>query len=485
MNKLRINSILFIVGASTNIVVVLMLIPFLFAIITETLGYIEFLSAILMAAVPAVFFMRPGLKRNFEFQTRDIFLITCIIWLVDTTFAAMPFYFMLECSYTDAFFETMSGLTTFGGTVLSDLSSLPPSILLWRSMLQWIGGVGFVVIAVGMLPKLNVGGMKLFQSEASEKNKDTPKATTIAKNIIFIYLILTTLCFFSFYLCDMSVFDAICHAFTTTATGGFSTSDSSMSNFTPQAQWVCICFMLAGSFPFMLIAKSFKRRNPLITFKNQQVSGYLRFIILMCFVLWGILYFSNLFNMEDSIRYAIFNIISIITTSGFSLGEWSSWGSAACLTILIILPIGGCTGSTSGGIKFFRIQIIEILFRKQCHELLHPNAIIAQSYQGYRIDDSLVRSVVAFFLSYVILLIISSMVLAVENVDVVVAITSSMSAISNVGPAFGNPEVSSGIYQNLPALSKWMLCFDMLCGRVEILTVMVLIVPMFWKVGAK
>ncbi len=485
MDRIRLNSILFIMGASTSKVVALMLIPFLYALISETSGYVEFLSAIMLAGIPSIFFMRPGVKTSFEFQTRDIFLITCIIWIVDCTFAALPFYFLLECSYTDAFFETMSGLTTFGGTVFSNLDSLPPAILLWRSMLQWIGGVGFVVIAVALLPKLNVGGMKLFQSEASEKNKDTPKATTIAKSIISVYTILTILCCACFYMCDMNIFDAVCHAFTTTATGGFSTHDASMSYFSPNAQWVCIAFMLAGSFPFMLFVKSIKRRSPSLLFKNQQVIGYMKFIMIMSIVLASVLFFSKSFAFEESLRYALFNVVSIITTSGFSLGNWSSWGALATLIILIILPIGGCSGSTSGGIKFFRFQIIDILFRKQCQELLHPNAIVAQSYQGHRIDDSLIRSVVAFMLSYIFLLITSSMVLAIENVDVVVAITSSLSAISNVGPSFGSPEVVSGSYGQLPSLSKWMLCFDMLCGRVEILTVMVLIVPMFWRIGAK
>ncbi len=485
MDKLRLNSILFIVGISTSKVVTFMLFPFLYALFTETSGYIEFLSAILLAAVPSFFFMRPGVKTDFDFPTRDYFLITCIIWLVDCTFAAMPFYFMLECSYTDAFFETMSGLTTFGGTVLNNLESLPPAILLWRSMLQWIGGVGFVVVAVALLPKLNVGGMKLFQSEASEKNKDTPKATTIAKNIIGVYLILTLLCCLCFHLCGMSLFDAVCHAFTTTATGGFSTSDSSMSRFSPSAQWVCVLFMLAGSFPFMLFVKSVKRRSISTLLGNQQVRGYLRFIGIMSLILTAALLVGSSFSLEEAVRHAVFNVVSIITTSGFSLGNWASWGSFACLVILLILPIGGCTGSTSGGIKFFRLQIIEILFRKQCQELLHPNAVIAQTYQGHRIDDALIRSVVAFLLSYIMLLMVSSMVLAAENVDVVVAITSSMSAISNVGPSFGDAAVSSGCYGQLPDVSKWMLSFDMLCGRVEILTVMVLIVPMFWRDSAR
>ncbi|MBQ8707586.1 MAG: TrkH family potassium uptake protein [Succinivibrionaceae bacterium] len=485
MDALRINSILFIVGASTSKVVTLMLIPFLYALCTETSGYIEFLSASMIAAVPTIFFMRPGVKTSFEFQTKDIFLITCIIWIVDSTFAAMPFYFMLDCNYTDAFFETISGLTTFGGTVFSNLDQLPQSILLWRSMLQWIGGVGFVVIAVALLPKLNVGGMKLFQSEASEKNKDTPKATTIAKNIIIVYIILTVLCFASFCMCGMSVFDAICHAFTTTATGGFSTHDDSMLHFTPEAQWTCILFMLAGSLPFMLFVKSFKRHNPMVVVRNQQVGGYLRCIILMSFILALILLISQKFGAEEAVRYAVFNVVSIITTSGFSLGEWYTWGAVAGLILLILLPIGGCSGSTSGGIKFFRIQIIDILFRRQCQELLHPNAVVAQMYQGHSIDDALIRSVVAFLLSYVFLLIVSSIVLATQNVDLMVAITSSMSAISNVGPSFGNPDVAMGSYGQLTSISKWMLCFDMLCGRVEILTVMVLIVPMFWRIGAK
>lgn len=481
MNKVRINTILFIVGLSLSKVISLMMVPLFYSLITETTGSIEFLSAILSAAIPTIFFMRPGVKTKFEFQTKDIFIITCIIWLVDCTFSALPFYFILDCSYTNAFFETMSGLTTFGGTVFSNLDQLPQSILLWRSMLQWIGGVGFVVLAVAILPKLNVGGMKLFQSEASEKNKDIPKATTIAKNIVGVYIFLTIACFISFLFCGMSIFDAVCHAFTTTATGGFSTHDSSMAYFSSSAQWVCIVFMLLGSLPFLLYAKMVKRRDISCLTNNQQVKGYLKFIFLMTVVLTCFIYFKDLFNLEDSIRYGLFNVVSIITTSGFALGDWSSWGSFSILIILFILPIGGCTGSTSGGIKFFRLQIIDILFRKQCQELLHPTAIIAQSYQEHKIDDALIRSVVAFLLSYAMLLIVSSMIIAIGNVDVIVAITSSVSALSNVGPAFGSIDVINSNYDTLPGISKWVLSFDMLCGRVEILTVLVLIVPMFWN----
>ncbi len=481
MNKVRINTILFIVGLSLSKVMSLMMVPMLYSLFTETPGSIEFLFAILATAIPSIFFMRPGVKTKFEFQTRDIFLITCIIWLVDSSFSALPFIFILDCSYTNAFFETMSGLTTFGGTVFSNLDKLPPSILLWRSMLQWIGGVGFVVVAVAILPKLNVGGMKLFQSEASEKNKDTPKATTIAKNIILVYIFLTIACFASFLLCDMPIFDAACHAFTTTATGGFSTHDSSMGSFSASSQWVCIAFMLLGSLPFLLYAKVIKRKDLSCLLNNQQVKGYVKFIIFMAIILSVCIYSKDMKDIEESIRYGFFNVVSIITTSGFALGDWSSWGSFGILIILFILPIGGCTGSTSGGIKYFRIQIIDILFRKQCQELLHPTAIIAQSYQGHKIDDALIRSVVAYLLSYSMLLVASSMIITIQDVDVIVAITSSMSAISNVGPAFGDPYVINANYNELPSISKWVLSFDMLCGRVEILTVLVLIVPMFWN----
>ena len=283
----------------------------------------------------------------------------------------------------------------------------------------------------------------------------------------------------------MPLFDAVCHAFTTTATGGFSTRDSSMSAFSASAQWVCIVFMLLGSLPFLLYAKMLKRRDLSCLLSNQQVRGYLKFIAFMTAILAIFIYNKDCLNVEESIRYALFNVVSIITTSGFAMRDWSCWGSFGILIILFILPIGGCTGSTSGGIKFFRIQIIDILFRKQCQELLHPTAIIAQSYQGHKIDDALIRSVVAYLLSYAMLLIVSSMIIAAQNVDVIVAITSSISAISNVGPSFGDANVIGGNYANIPSLSKWVLCFDMLCGRVEILTVLVLIVPMFWNTGRR
>lgn len=481
----RLNSILFIVGLSLSKVAIFLLIPSAYAFISETQGAIEFLATSMLSSVLAFLFMRPGTKINLDFKTRDIFLITLIIWIFDCVFSALPFYFILHCSYTNAFFETMSGLTTFGGTVFTDLDSLPHSILLWRSMLQWIGGVGFVVIAVAILPKLNVGGMKLFQSENSEKNKETPKTTTLAKNIIIVYLIATFCCFSCYMFCGMGVFDSICHAFTTVATGGFSTHNASMASFSNDAQWVCITFMVIGSLPFMLFAKCAKRKSLSYLVTNQQVTGYLKFILFTGCILSFYLFLKNNFSLSDSVRIGFFNIISVITTSGYALGDWSSWGALPSMILLFILPLGGCTGGTSGGIKYFRIQIISILFKRQCKELLHPLAIIPQTYNGHQINDSIIRSVVAFFLSYVFVLMASSLLIAIDNIDIMVAITSSMSAISNVGPAYGSPEVIAATYDQLPTLTKWILSADMLCGRLEILTVMVLLLPRIWNLTEK
>lgn len=477
----RINSILFIVGMSLNKIALFLLFPMLYAFFTETPGAVEFLATLLISFVLGVLLARPRTKVNYDLQPNDIFLITLIIWLVDCICFALPFYFILHCSYTNAFFETMSGLTTFGGTIFTDLDNLPPSILLWRSLLQWIGGVGFVVISVAILPKLNVGGMKLFKSEASEKNKETPKASTLAKTIIVVYLIGTICCTLCYVLCDLNWFDAICHAMTTLATGGFSTHNASMSYFAPSAQWVCIIFMIIGSLPFMLYAKCFKRKTLYYLYANQQVAGYIRFTIIISLILAFYLYIRNDFIISDSLRYAFFNVVSIITTSGYALGDWSLWGAFASMIIFAILPLGGCTGGTSGGIKYFRIQIIAVLFKRQCKELLHPLAVIPQTYNGQEINDSIIRSVVAFFLSYVLVLLVSSLLIATHDLDILVAITSSISAISNVGPALGSPEVISATYDHFPDFTKWILSADMLCGRLEILTVMVL----FWNISNK
>jgi trk system potassium uptake protein TrkH len=481
----RLNSILFVVGVSLSKVSGLLLFPCAYAFISETHGSIEFLATSLIAFILAFLFMRPGTTINLDFKTQDIFLITLIIWIIDCLFSALPFYFILHCSYTNAFFETMSGLTTFGGTVFTNLDSLPHSILLWRSMLQWVGGVGFVVIAVAILPKLNVGGMKLFQSENSEKNKETPKTTTLAKNIIFVYIITTTCCFICYMCCGMNYFDAICHAFTTLATGGFSTHNASMGAFNANAQWVCILFMIIGSLPFMLYVKCFKRNSLSYLFKNQQVAGYLKFIVFVGIALSIYLYIKNNFTVGDSLRYGLFNVVSIVTTSGFALGDWASWGEFASMMVLFILPLGGCTGGTSGGIKYFRIQIISVLFKRQCKELLHPLAIIPQTYNGHQINDSIIRSVVAFFLSYMLVLMVSSLIITFDDIDIMVALTSSISAISNVGPSFGSPEVIAATYDHLPTMTKWILSADMLCGRLEILTVMVLFFPKIWNLTEK
>lgn len=485
MDSLRINSVLYVIGLSLTKVICFLLAPLTTSLCTDSRGSTEFLATIIIATIPVVFFLRPGVKTDFDFPIRDVFLITCISWLIDCSVSALPFCFIMGCSYTDAFFETMSGLTTFGGTVFPELDRLPESLHLWRSMLQWIGGVGFIVIAVAILPQLNVGGMKMFRSEASEKHKDSPKAATVAKSILYVYIVLTAACTACYMACGMNFFESLCHAFTTAATGGFSTRDGSMAEFGPGAQWVCIVFMIIGSMPFLLYVKSLKRRDLGYVLNNQQVAGYIIFIIIIASVLMLFLWVKIDLKLSDAVRTSVFSVVSIITTSGFAVCDWTAWGPFATFLILLILPIGGCTGSTSGGIKFFRIQIINILFKKQCQELLHPTAIVAQSYDGNRIDDSLIRSVVAFFLSYIILLTVSCLLVCFDGVDVTVAVTSSISAISNVGPAYGDPAISGGVYQSMPTLSKWVMCFDMLCGRLEILTVIVLFVPRFWKATSR
>ncbi|PXA66606.1 TrkH family potassium uptake protein [Vibrio sp. 11986-1-5] len=479
---LNIRPILFVVGLVLSKLALFMYVPTLVAFFTGTEGFIDFAQALVITHLVAFVCLSVGRTAVFRLNVRDMFLITSLVWTIASAFAALPFVFINHISFTDAYFETMSGLTTTGSTVLSGLDSMAPSILLWRSILQWLGGVGFIVMAVAVLPMLNVGGMRLFQTESSDwSDKSSPRAKTVAKNIVGVYLVLTGLCILGYLLTGMGWFDAVNHAFTTLSTGGYSTSDGSMNHFSYGAHWVAILFMFLGGLPFLLFIAALRKRSLQTIIQDAQVRGFFLLFIITSLVIALWLTIHNGYSLLDALRVAMFNIVSVVTTTGFGLDDFTAWGALPATLFAFLMVSGACSGSTSGGIKVFRFQIGFALLNKQMLKLVHPSGVFVQRYNQRPVNEDIVRSVVAFGLAFFITIILLAGALSAMGLDTVTSISGAITAVANVGPGMGNVIGPSGNFAPLPDAAKWLLSIGMLMGRLEILTILVLFFPAFWR----
>lgn len=479
---LNLKPILFVLGLVLSKLALFMYIPTMVSFLSGTPGFIDFGQSVIITHIAAFIFLSLGRTAKFKLNVRDMFLITSLVWTIASAFAALPFVFINHISFTDAYFETMSGITTTGSTVLSHLDDMAPSILLWRSILQWLGGVGFIVMAVAILPMLNVGGMKLFQTESSDwSDKSSPRAKTVAKNIVAVYLILTALCCFGYIVTGMTLFEAINHAFTTLSTGGYSTSDSSMNQFSSSTHWVATVFMFLGGLPFLLFVSTVTKRRPQELLNDAQVRGFFRLFIVVSSIIAFWLHFHNGYTYLDAYRVSMFNIVSVVTTTGFGLDDFTAWGALPSTVFAFLMMVGACSGSTSGGIKIFRFQIAITLLNKQMMKLIHPSGVFVQRYNQRPVNDDIVRSVVAFGLTFFITIIVISGLLSSLGLDPVTSISGSITAVANVGPGLGHIIGPTGNFAPLPDSAKWILSAGMLMGRLEILTILVLFFPAFWK----
>ncbi|AYV21373.1 MULTISPECIES: TrkH family potassium uptake protein [Vibrio] len=472
----------FVIGLVLSKLALFMYVPTLVAFFTGTDGFLDFGLAVVITHFAAFVCLSLGRTKNFKLSVRDMFLITSLVWTIASAFAALPFVFINHISFTDAYFETMSGITTTGSTVLSGLDNMAPSILLWRSILQWLGGIGFIVMAVAVLPMLNVGGMRLFQTESSDwSDKSSPRAKTVAKNIVLVYLVLTGLCLLGYTVTGMDLFDAINHSFTTLSTGGYSTSDGSMNHFSEGAHWVGTIFMFLGGLPFLLFVAALTKRDPRILLRDAQVRGfgYLFLVSSTVVALW--LFWEDGYALNDAFRVSMFNIVSVVTTTGFGLEDFTAWGPLPSVIFAFMMMVGACSGSTSGGIKIFRFQIAVTLLNKQMMKLIHPSGVFVQRYNNRPVNDDIVRSVVAFVLMFFVTIIVIAAGLSAMGLDPVTSISGSITAVANVGPGMGDIIGPTGNFAPLPDAAKWLLSFGMLMGRLEILTLLVLFFPAFWR----
>ncbi|MBU1281891.1 MAG: TrkH family potassium uptake protein [Gammaproteobacteria bacterium] len=475
--------IAFILGIFLITLAVSMLIPMLTLLLySRTDDLNAFLWSSLATAAAGIAMVIPGRPKDAQLRPRDMYLLTTGSWLVVCIFAALPMVLIHHISYTDAFFETMSGVTTTGSTVLSGLDHASPGLLIWRSMLQWLGGIGFIGMAVAILPLLRVGGMRLFQTESSDwGEKVMPRSHMAAKYILFIYLSLTLIGFLGFWLAGMTPFDAINHAMTSISTGGYSTSDSSLANWSqPAVHWVAVVLMIFGGLPFTLYVATL-RGNRKALLKDHQVRGFLGFLLVtwLIFGTWLWLHSDN--SWLDAFRIVAVNVTSVVTTTGFALGDYTTWGSFAVLLFFYLTFVGGCSGSTSGGLKIFRFQVAYVLLRANLQQLVHPRAVIKQQYNNHNLDEEIVRSLITFSFFFTITIGVIALGLTLLGLDWVTALTGAATAVCNVGPGLGPIIGPAGNFSSLPDAAKWLLTIGMLLGRLEILTVLVLVTRAFWR----
>jgi len=416
-------------------------------------------------------------------NVRQAFILTTSSWMLMPAFAALPLVFAdLQLSYTDAFFEAMSGLTTTGSTVMVGLDGAPPGILLWRSLLQWLGGIGIIVMAVSILPMLRIGGMQLFRMEFAERmEKALPRAAQIGAAIALIYLGLTMICAALYWLAGMTGFSALNHAMTTVATGGFSTHDTSIGHY--ENIWIdviAIAFMILGSLPFLLYLHML-RGQPLAFYRDTQVRWF--FGLLLAFVVMMVVGLMTTagWTAPTAILHGSFNVVSIMTGTGYATDDFGVWGSFAFPIFFFIMFIGGCAGSTTCGIKVFRFAVLYETARVQLRRLLMPHGVFIANYNKRPIPEGVSESVMSFFFLFVTSFALLAVALGMLGLDFVTAASGAATAIANVGPGLGPTIGPAGNFSALPDAAKWLLSFGMLIGRLELFTVLILITPSFWR----
>ena len=414
---------------------------------------------------------------------RQAFLLTTLAWVIVPAFAALPFMFSdLRLSFTDAYFEAMSGITTTGSTVISGLDHAPPGILLWRALLQWLGGIGIVVMAVAVLPMLQVGGMQLFRMESSDTSeKILPRAASIAGALTGLYVGLSALCMLALMAAGLSAFDAMAHAMTTIATGGFSTSDGSIGSFDSVAvDSIVILFMLLGSLPFVLFLQVLRGR-PMMLWRDGQVRAFAGFVVvLVTLVTLWLITFKD-FSPGGALRYGAFNVISVMTGTGFSSTDYGQWGAFSISGFFLIMFIGGCAGSTSCGVKIFRFQVLFSTMATWVRALNRPHGVFVAHYNNRPIPDAVIGSVMSFLFLFLVCFMALAVALSVTGLDYVTALSGAGTALANVGPGLGEVIGPAGTFGPLPDTAKWLLSLGMLLGRLELFTVLVLLTPTFWR----
>lgn len=478
-------SIFYLVGWLVLILAAAMIPSALIDFFTGSPDYkIYLFSQAIMVFLGVLFVFSNKSAAEIDFDKRDSFLLTAVTWLFGIGFSSIPFLLSsINVSYTDAFFETVSGLTTTGATVLKNLDAMPKGILFWRSMLQWLGGIGIIVMALTLLADMRVGGLELFQSESSDRSeKFLPRITQIAKVIFITYLSLTLLCFLALIALQLNWFDALCHSLSTVSTGGFSTHDQSIGFFQNKAlEYVLMFFMFFGGVTQLLFGHLFTK-NWKLFFKDDQIKAYafLTLFFVLVVTLWNLMVQKDK-NVFDTITQSLFNVVSATTTTGFCSGDYNTWGGLALMVFFFAPFIGGCTGSTAGGIKIFRFQVLWRVTSIYLQKLRRPHGVFLPKYNGKQISGSIFDSVAALVILFVFCFAGLSFCLSLFGLDFITTLSGAASMLTSLGPGLGDHIGPSKTYTDLVDPVKWILMFGMILGRLELVTILILFLPSFWK----
>ena len=475
-------TVFFTLGVLQIILGISMIIPIIFQIVFNELDS-SFIGAGIITVVFGILFFLSNMDHQKKLNLQQAFLLTALSWFSIAIFGSLPFIFSsLELSITDAFFESMSGITTTGSTIITNLNESPKGILVWRAILQWLGGIGIIVMAITLMPIMNVGGMQLFKISSNDgSEKILPKSKEISLRLIIIYFVLTFLCasFYKFF--GMNVFDSLTHSMTTIATGGFSNYNESIGYFNNASiELTAIIFIILGSIPFISYIKLLSG-NKKIFIQDTQIRTFLKIILVSILIISIYLIFAYETISFKIFRQISFNVVSILTGTGYVTHQFDKWGSFPLIFFLILMFIGGCAGSTACGIKIFRIKILYTFLKNELKKIIYPRGVFIIKYDNNNLDDKFMSSIISFIYLYITIFFIITALLSLSGLDFITSISAAATSISNVGPGLGNIIGPNGNFSLLPDVSKWILSIAMILGRLELFAILVLFLPSFWR----
>jgi len=473
-------TVFFTLGILQIILGIFMLIPIFVQFFFKEIDSSFFGASIITIIFGTLFFLS-NLDHDKKLSLQQAFLLTALSWLSIAIFGSLPLIFSeVNFSFTNAFFESMSGITTTGSTIIPNLEEMPKAILLWRAILQWLGGIGIIVMAITLMPIMNVGGMQLFKiSNSDSSEKILPKSKEIALRLIYIYSGLTTLCAISYKILGMDTFDSITHSMTTIATGGFSNYNESIGFFNSfSIEISAMIFIILGSLPFIAYIK-FLNGDRKIFFSDIQIRTFLKIILISILILSIYLFLDK--SSELNFRTVLFNVISILTGTGYVNAQFDNWGGFPLIIFIGLMFIGGCAGSTTCGIKIFRFQILYSFVLNQLKKIIYPKGVFVLKYNQSPVDDKFTASIISFIYMYLVIFFTITALLSLTGLDFITSISGAATSISNVGPGLGSTIGPNGNFSSLPDISKWILSFGMILGRLELFAILVLFLPSFWR----
>ena len=475
-------TVFYTLGLLQIILGVFMLIPIIIQLVFDQFNSTFLVSSIITIIFGSLFVIS-NLSHEKKISLQGAFILTALAWISIATFGSLPFYFsVLNLSFTDSFFESMSGITTTGSTIITNLNAVPKGILLWRALLQWLGGIGIIIMAITLMPIMNVGGMQLFKiSSIDTSEKILPKSKQISLRLILIYSILTVSCGFFYKIFGMNYFDSLTHSMTTLATGGFSNYNESIGFFNNRyIEVTSMIFILSGSIPFIAYIK-FLSGNKNIFIKDSQIKAFLKIIAISIIIMLIYLILFQGKSFSYNIVDISFNIISILTGTGYVTTNFDDWGNFPLIFFLFLMFIGGCAGSTACGIKIFRFQLLMHFISIQLKKIIYPRGIFIIKYDGKNIDDKFISSVISFIFLYITIFFVITLLLSSTGLDFLTSVSAAATSISNVGPGLGEIIGPNGNFSELSIFSKWILCTGMILGRLELFAILILFLPSFWR----